>query len=141
MFQYFVKIVPTTYHKARPHTQTRLLNRRKCRSLAKSLPQTSTQSPIISEGSTQQLGEGFRVTRILTPYRPSAELAASGVFVFYDLSPIMCTYTESRQSFATFLTSVCAIVGGVFTVAGIVDKFVYHGTEVMRKKFEMGKLG
>merc|ERR1711998_297774 len=64
-----------------------------------------------------------------------------GVFVFYDLSPIMCTFTETRPSFATFLTSVCAIVGGVFTVAGIVDKMVYRGTEAMQKKWELGKLG
>ena len=73
----------------------------------------------------------------------------------------MCTFTESHPSLTTFLTSVCAIVGelsnesaavcvcvclqpvagGVFTVAGIVDKMVYRGTEVIRKKMELGKLG
>ena len=33
------------------------------------------------------------------------------------------------------------VAGGVFTVAGIVDKMVYRGTEVIRKKMELGKLG
>jgi hypothetical protein len=44
----------------------------------------------------------------------------------YDLSPIMVKFTEKQRSFAHFLTSVCAIVGGVFTVAGIIDSLVYH---------------
>jgi hypothetical protein len=38
------------------------------------------------------------------------------VFFFYDLSPIMVRYVEQRKSFLHFLTSVCAVVGGVFTV-------------------------
>eukprot|EP00285_Hemiselmis_virescens_P018492 CAMPEP_0173406404 /NCGR_PEP_ID=MMETSP1356-20130122/64523_1 /TAXON_ID=77927 ORGANISM="Hemiselmis virescens, Strain PCC157" /NCGR_SAMPLE_ID=MMETSP1356 /ASSEMBLY_ACC=CAM_ASM_000847 /LENGTH=180 /DNA_ID=CAMNT_0014367389 /DNA_START=8 /DNA_END=546 /DNA_ORIENTATION=+ len=39
-----------------------------------------------------------------------------GVFFFYDLSPIMVTFRETRNSFLHFLTGVCAIVGGIFTV-------------------------
>mmetsp|Transcript_83 Transcript_83/g.185 ORF Transcript_83/g.185 Transcript_83/m.185 type:complete len:388 (-) Transcript_83:488-1651(-) len=63
-----------------------------------------------------------------------------GVFFFYDLSPIKVVYAEERSSFVHFLTGVCAIVGGVFTVSGIVDSFVYHGEKVIRKKMELGKL-
>jgi hypothetical protein len=36
---------------------------------------------------------------------------------------------------------VCAIVGGVFTVAGMIDAFLYHGLRSLRKKQELGKLG
>ncbi|CAM9733774.1 unnamed protein product [Discosporangium mesarthrocarpum] len=43
-----------------------------------------------------------------------------GVLVSYDFSPVMVTYTETRKSALEFLTSVCAIVGGVFTVSGMV---------------------
>lgn len=64
-----------------------------------------------------------------------------GVFFFYDLSPIKVTYTETHASFLHFMTSVCAIVGGIFTVAGIVDSFIYHGHKALRKKMEIGKLG
>ncbi|KAK1440290.1 hypothetical protein QVD17_06115 [Tagetes erecta] len=64
-----------------------------------------------------------------------------GVFFFYDLSPIKVTFTETHISFLHFITNVCAIVGGVFTVAGIVDSFVYHGHKALRKKMEIGKLG
>lgn len=35
--------------------------------------------------------------------------------------------TEERSTFLHFLTSVCAIVGGVFTVAGILDSLLYTG--------------
>ncbi|KAL9253609.1 Endoplasmic reticulum-Golgi intermediate compartment protein 3-like protein [Drosera capensis] len=63
----------------------------------------------------------------------------SGVFFFYDLSPIKVNFTEQHVSFLHFLTNVCAIVGGVFTVSGIIDSFVYHGHRAIKKKIELGK--
>ncbi|KAF7829920.1 endoplasmic reticulum-Golgi intermediate compartment protein 3-like isoform X1 [Senna tora] len=66
-------------------------------------------------------------------------LSLPGVFFFYDLSPIKVTFTEEHISFLHFLTNVCAIVGGVFTVSGILDSFVYHGQKAIKKKMELGK--
>jgi len=57
-----------------------------------------------------------------------------GVFFFYDLSPIKVTYKEEHTSFLHFLTNVCAIIGGVFTVSGILDSFIYHGQRAIKKK-------
>ncbi|XP_074280154.1 uncharacterized protein LOC141605337 [Silene latifolia] len=62
-----------------------------------------------------------------------------GVFFFYDLSPIKVTFKEGHVSFLHFLTNVCAIVGGVFTVSGILDSFIYHGQKAIKKKMEIGK--
>ncbi|KAM7478958.1 hypothetical protein LguiA_027171 [Lonicera macranthoides] len=63
-----------------------------------------------------------------------------GVFFFYDLSPIKVTFKEEHVPFLHFMTNICAIVGGVFTVAGIVDSFVYHGQKALKKKkLEIGK--
>ncbi|KAK2984664.1 hypothetical protein RJ640_006647 [Escallonia rubra] len=62
-----------------------------------------------------------------------------GVFFFYDLSPIKVTFTEEHVSFLHFLTNVCAIVGGVFTVSGILDSLFYHGQKAIKKKMEIGK--
>ncbi len=59
--------------------------------------------------------------------------------MMYELSPIMVKFTERRKSFAHFLTGVCAIVGGVFTVAGIIDSFIYQGMRSLKKKMELGK--
>ena len=47
-----------------------------------------------------------------------------GVFFFYELSPIMVKFTETRKSLPHFLTQLCAILGGVFTVAGMLDRLV-----------------
>ncbi len=57
----------------------------------------------------------------------------------YDLSPITVQYTERRPSLAHFLTSLCAIVGGVFTVASFVDALVYHGSRALKRKVTLGK--
>eukprot|EP00798_Chlamydomonas_sp_ICE-L_P002492 gene2492-5420_t len=64
-----------------------------------------------------------------------------GLFFFYDLSPIKVRIMEKKSSFVHFLTNVCAIVGGVFTVSGIIDAFVYQSERLIRKKREIGKLG
>ncbi|KAK2663511.1 hypothetical protein Ddye_002085 [Dipteronia dyeriana] len=64
-----------------------------------------------------------------------------GVFFFYDLSPIKVTYKEEHISFLHFLTNICAIIGGTFAMAGIIDAFVYHGQKTIKKKMEIGKFG
>ncbi|XP_071033182.1 endoplasmic reticulum-Golgi intermediate compartment protein 1 isoform X3 [Parasteatoda tepidariorum] len=57
----------------------------------------------------------------------------------YDLTPITVKYTETRPPLYSFLTTVCAIVGGTFTVAGLIDSLIFSASEVF-KKFEIGKL-
>ena len=81
----------------------------------------------------------FSVTENFRESQASAGRALPGVFFFYDLSPIKVKISQTRSSFMHFLTSVCAIVGGVFTVSGILDAFVYQGERLIRKKMELGK--
>ncbi|XP_033102871.1 endoplasmic reticulum-Golgi intermediate compartment protein 1-like [Anneissia japonica] len=57
----------------------------------------------------------------------------------YDISPITVKYHEKRAPFYTFITTICAIVGGTFTVAGIIDAMIFTAGEVFRKA-ELGKL-
>ncbi|KAL6645677.1 hypothetical protein ACP70R_012469 [Stipagrostis hirtigluma subsp. patula] len=64
-----------------------------------------------------------------------------GVYFFYEFSPIKVDFTEENTSLLHFLTNICAIVGGIFTVAGIIDSFVYHGHRAIKKKMALGKLG
>eukprot|EP00300_Choanocystis_sp_HF-7_P030768 c39713_g1_i1.p1 GENE.c39713_g1_i1~~c39713_g1_i1.p1 ORF type:complete len:422 (-),score=100.76 c39713_g1_i1:137-1402(-) len=49
-----------------------------------------------------------------------------GIFFVYDLSPIRVTVTQDKQSLADFLTRLCAIIGGLFTLSGLVDAVVYR---------------
>jgi endoplasmic reticulum-Golgi intermediate compartment protein 1 len=55
------------------------------------------------------------------------------------LSPITVEYREHRQPLYHFITTVCAVVGGTFTVAGIIDSIIFTSAQIF-KKFEMGKL-
>lgn len=108
VYQYFLKVVPTTY---RP---------------------LGTNTTIV----TNQ----FALTEHFREARPGYGQQLPGLFIFHDLSPIKVGFEEERPSFLGFLTSVCAIVGGVFTVSGIIDATVYHGHKALKKKLELGKL-
>ena len=63
------------------------------------------------------------------------------VRVNYDILPIVVQFSEKKQAFYHFITQLCAIVGGVFTVAGIVASITYKGINMVKKKQELGKLG
>ncbi|KAG7029620.1 Endoplasmic reticulum-Golgi intermediate compartment protein 3, partial [Cucurbita argyrosperma subsp. argyrosperma] len=89
-------------------------------------------------GNTIQSNQ-FSVTEHVRTAEVGRLQSLPAVFFFYDLSPIKVTFTEEHVSFLHFLTNVCAIVGGVFTVSGILDSFIYHGQKVIKKKMELGK--
>ncbi|XP_010538045.1 PREDICTED: protein disulfide-isomerase 5-4 [Tarenaya hassleriana] len=56
----------------------------------------------------------------------------------FELSPMQVLITENTKSFSHFITNVCAIIGGVFTVAGILDSIFYNTIKLV-KKIEIGK--
>lgn len=57
--------------------------------------------------------------------KPPRASPRPGLYIHYDLSPIAMVVSRESRSFGHFLTAVCAIVGGIFTVMGIVDKMVH----------------
>lgn len=62
-----------------------------------------------------------------------------GVFINFELSPMRVRIEERRNSFLHFLTRVCAILGGVFTVMGVLDKVLEGGLEgLMRRRRKAG---
>ncbi|XP_072175388.1 endoplasmic reticulum-Golgi intermediate compartment protein 3-like [Diadema setosum] len=109
MFQYFVKIVPTTYTK---------------------LDKTVTR--------TNQYSVTRHEKQVTTTFS-AGEHGLPGIFVLYELSPLMVRFTEKQRSFMHFLTGVCAIIGGVFTVAGLIDSMIYHSARAIQKKIDLGK--
>lgn len=60
-----------------------------------------------------------------------------GAFFFYDISHMMVHFTESRESFPHFLTQLCAILGGVFTVAGLINRVLHSSINAL--KSNLGK--
>ncbi|XP_076456830.1 endoplasmic reticulum-Golgi intermediate compartment protein 3-like [Babylonia areolata] len=107
MYQYHVKIVPTTY-------------------ISLSSEALYTNQFSVTKHSRQNLGDG-------------GEDKLPGVFFVYEVSPMMVKFTEKRRSFMHFLTGICAIVGGVFTVAGLIDSLIYQSAKAIQRKIELGK--
>jgi hypothetical protein len=62
-----------------------------------------------------------------------------GVFFNYDISPMLVIYTETQKSFTSFITGVCAIVGGILTLAGLLDTFFYSAERALKRKVDLGK--
>lgn len=57
----------------------------------------------------------------------------------YEVSPITVKYTEKSKPLYHFLTTFCAIIGGTFTVAGMIDSMVFSAHQMVKKASE-GKL-
>lgn len=106
---YFLKVVPTVYE----YLDGRIVNNTYQYSVTKS-------TKIINSASA------------FTGQLP-------GVFVNYELSAIMVKYVERSKSLTHFLTSCCAIIGGLFTIAGMLDAFTFRYYN-MYKKYQMNKL-
>ncbi|CAO3680883.1 unnamed protein product [Rhizopus microsporus] len=62
-----------------------------------------------------------------------------GVFFNIEISPMHIIYQESRPAFSSLVTGLLAIVGGIFTVAGLIDRVVYKAERAYKKKMELGK--
>jgi hypothetical protein len=55
---------------------------------------------------------------------PGSGRGLPGVYFYYEVSPIQAIIYEKRsyyKSFLRFLTSACAIIGGAYTLMGLVD--------------------
>ena len=57
----------------------------------------------------------------------------------YDISPMGIVVEEKYKPLYSFLTSVCAIIGGMFTVFGLFDSVVYETNQALTKKMSLGK--
>lgn len=63
------------------------------------------------------------------------------VFFRYDLSPVTVKFSQFQESFFHFIVQVCAIVGGVFTVLGLLEGAIQASLGNLIKKKSEGKLG
>jgi hypothetical protein len=70
---------------------------------------------------------------------PSHPGAMPAVYFRYHLSPISVKFSKRKKQFSHFLTYVCAIVGGVFTVAGLLNSMLLS-TVLAFQKNVLGKI-
>ncbi|CEG45653.1 COPII vesicle protein [Plasmopara halstedii] len=67
----------------------------------------------------------FSATEHFRELTPAGDNGLPMVAFSYSFSPIMFRIEQYRVGFLQFLTSVCAIVGGVFTILGIMDSLAF----------------
>jgi hypothetical protein len=63
------------------------------------------------------------------------------LYLRYDFSPVTVRYQERKEGLAHFLVQICAVVGGMFTVAGLLDSVLHKSIVHLANKAELGKLG
>jgi len=56
-----------------------------------------------------------------------------GVFLVYEFTPFMVKKIVKVVPLSHFLISLCAIIGGVFTVSGLIDTVLYRGFKNMKR--------
>lgn len=73
----------------------------------------------------------FSVTEHQRLVYPGTGRGLPGVFFFYEVSSLHVEMIEKRQGWVRFLTSVCAVVGGAFSVMMFADKFIYETSKIL----------
>lgn len=106
-YQYHIKVVPTIYEFLGGITGKRTID--------------SQQFSASDFLQTQETSEG-------------GQFIHPGIWFRYDFSPIMVRLVETRRSFLQFLTSLCAILGGVFAISGLFDTIAFRATENSKTK-------
>ncbi|KIK57207.1 hypothetical protein GYMLUDRAFT_98832 [Collybiopsis luxurians FD-317 M1] len=114
MFQYFLKVVST---------QFRTLDGKIINSHQYSVTHFERD---ITEGGLGDTPQGVHLQHGVA--------GIPGAFFNFEISPILVVHTDTRQSFAHFITSTCAIVGGVLTVASLFDSVLFATTRALKKQ-------
>ena len=120
MFQYFLKVVPTEVHE---------LDGEVIKTYQYSA--TSHERDLVPFDPTKEHNPPGS-TRSGAPTFSALE-GVPGVFITYDISPLRVVIEEKSNSFSHFLTQTCAIVGGILTIAGLIDAAIYRS----RRQFGM----
>lgn len=56
------------------------------------------------------------------------------MFFVYEFSPIAITYEVKGESLARFLVRLCAIIGGIFTISGYLDRCINSLVDKAKRK-------
>ncbi|KAK8799560.1 hypothetical protein WA158_006109 [Blastocystis sp. Blastoise] len=100
MYQYFVKVVPTTYKVGKQSLDT------------------------------YQISE----THHFRQMTDKSSFLFPGLFFVYDISPLRSIVTVETKPVGAFFTSVCAILGGIFSMMGLLDSIIYEFTKKINNK-------
>jgi hypothetical protein len=101
LFQYFIKIIPTVY--------TDIFGSRL----------------ITNQYTYSDRFRPFVMPKFDGTDKPG-DTVLPGIFFVFEISPFMIEAQKSTFPFSHFLTKICAIVGGTFTMIGVIDGLIYR---------------
>ena len=84
-------------------------------------------------GSKSIMSNQYSATQHFRTITSITSKGLPGLFIFFDISPIRVRIDEQYKSFSTFLTSLCAIVGGVFTMMSLLDQWTHRTFKIGRR--------
>ncbi|CDZ97188.1 COPII vesicle protein [Phaffia rhodozyma] len=113
MFQYFLKVVSTKFESLKGEITP-----------AHQYSVTSYERDMSGGGGAAKDSTGHMTAHGMA--------GVPGVFFNYEISPMLVVHQETRQSFAHFLTSTMAIIGGVLTLFQIVDSLIFTGKKKLK---------
>jgi hypothetical protein len=76
----------------------------------------------------------YSVTEHMRHVTPGSNRGLPGVFLFYQVSSLHVELEEYRRGWIQFFTSVCSVVGGVVTVMGLLDQYMYTRKTTARRE-------
>ena len=84
---------------------------------------------VVPTSYTDVRGNNFNVHQFTANNNEvKAHMLIPTIFFRYDISPILVKIVQYKESTLHFLVQICAIVGGMFTVMGILDNLIYRLT-------------
>ena len=108
VYQYAIQVVPT-YHKALATKNSHFVNQ--YASTERQIGEAQLRNGVILNGQT------FR--------------NVMGVVFSYDFYPVMLVKEEKQESAFAFLSNLCAIVGGVITLLGLIEQVLHQSTKAV----------
>ena len=77
----------------------------------------------------------YKASTMLTPFG----VGIPAIWFRYDLNPITIKYKTRERHWYSFITLMFSLIGGTFTVAGIVNSIIFTTSNLFRK-IELNKL-
>eukprot|EP01013_Petalomonas_cantuscygni_P039105 TRINITY_DN70430_c0_g1_i1.p2 TRINITY_DN70430_c0_g1~~TRINITY_DN70430_c0_g1_i1.p2 ORF type:complete len:411 (+),score=106.76 TRINITY_DN70430_c0_g1_i1:78-1310(+) len=126
VFQYYVKVVPSTFAPLRALPSN---------SGGKKMP-TADEAPGLIHTHQYSVSTHFKQHKMSEEAGAGADFLP-GLFVIYDFSPVRVVIQETqRDGLLHFVLEMCAVIGGVFTVTGMLSAMCYHAQRKIAPKFQ-----
>jgi thiol-disulfide isomerase/thioredoxin len=96
---------------------------------------------VVYEGTVAEKMDWNTYRYTVNSHEYKDDIDYAGAKFTYDLSPMTVSYSQQSMPFYHLITSLCAILGGIFTVLGLLDSALFRGYKSVVVKKSIGKLG